>query len=143
MTRVDFHSQIADKTHYACRLIRKARAAHCRIVVLGDSQQVDQLDQALWQFSEDDFIAHCWASDARASHAPVLLISHMQQTQTLQAVCKEILINLGQSFPEGFESFQRVIELVSNDNEDAQAGRRRFREYQNKGISPEHLAVRG
>ncbi|HEX2530741.1 MAG TPA: DNA polymerase III subunit chi, partial [Burkholderiaceae bacterium] len=34
MTRIDFHSNVPDKTAYACRLVRKARAANCRIVIL-------------------------------------------------------------------------------------------------------------
>ena len=30
MTRVDFHSKVPDKVQYACRLVRKARAAEAR-----------------------------------------------------------------------------------------------------------------
>ena len=49
MTRVDFHSKVPDKLLYACRLIRKARAADMKIVVyLQNVQQQQALVVQLW-----------------------------------------------------------------------------------------------
>lgn len=135
-TRVDFHSQIADKMAYACRLIRKARAAQCRIVVLADkASDLTELDQALWTFSRADFLPHALALDPNAQHTPILLTEDLAQA----GQHKDLLINLGHNFPAGYQEFQRVIELVSKEEHDAQAGRKRFRQYQQDGIKPDHL----
>ncbi len=135
-TRVDFHSQITDKTDYACRLIRKARAAQCQIVVLGENAaEIAALDLALWEFSRADFLPHAVVSDPHARHAPILLTAEL--TQVGQS--KELLINLSQRFPAGYQQFQRVIELVSKEEQDAHAGRQRFRQYQQDGVKPDHL----
>lgn len=136
-TRVDFHSQIADKTAYACRLIRKARAAQCQIIVLGNAAEIAALDLALWEFSRADFLPHVVASDPNAQHAPILLTENLTQVGSH----KELLINLSQAFPSGYQDFQRVIELVSKEENDAIAGRQRFRQYQQDGIKPEHLVA--
>lgn len=135
-TRVDFHSQITDKTAYACRLIRKARATQCQIVVLGENAaEIAALDVALWEFSRADFLPHVVASDPNAQHAPILLTEDLSQV----GQHKELLINLSQRFPSGYHDFQRVIELVSKEEQDANAGRQRFRQYQQDGIKPDHL----
>lgn len=136
MTRVDFHSQITDKTAYACRLIRKAWATQCQIVVLGENAaEIAALDLALWEFSRADFLPHALAIDPNAKHAPILLTDDL----TLVSQGKELLINLSQGFPSGYQDFQRVIELVSKEELDANAGRQRFRQYQQDGIKPDHL----
>ena len=74
MTRIDFHSNVSDRIAYACRLTRKARAADCRIVVLAqDSAQLRELDEALWRFSDLDFLPHVDAGDPLAARTPIIL----------------------------------------------------------------------
>lgn len=138
MTRVDFHSQVADKIHYSCRLIRKARAANCQILVLSqDAQQAQTLDQALWTFSASDFLPHVMLDDPLAPQTPIII------TTTLRDALPhyELLINLSQQLPENFLQFNRVIEVISQQEEDAANGRQRFRLYQQQGIKPAHLVA--
>ena len=73
MTRIDFHSNVPDKLGYACRLVRKARAANCNIVLLMENRaDLAALDERLWTFSELDFIPHVHATDPLASATPVI-----------------------------------------------------------------------
>ncbi len=68
MTRIDFHSNVPDKIGYACRLVRKARAADCRVILFAeDRAQLAALDQALWTFSELEFLPHVMADDPLAA----------------------------------------------------------------------------
>jgi DNA polymerase IIIc chi subunit len=46
MTRIDFHSNVADKLHYACRLIRKARSNSKVVVYHHDLTVLRHLDEA-------------------------------------------------------------------------------------------------
>ena len=94
MTRIDFHSNVPNKMAYACRLVRKARAAQFRIVLLTrDRSEMAALDQALWTFSEQDFVPHVNAGSPLAEQTPVLLTS--AEDDAIPALPHhQILINL-------------------------------------------------
>lgn len=139
MTQVDFHSNVADKLHYTCRLVRKARAAECRIVILNsDVAQLESLNQALWAFSATDFLPHVFVNDALALQTPIILTNN--EIDTLPH--HDLLINLNQSMPQHYVQFERVIEIVSSEEQDAQCGRERFRQYQQQGIKPSHTVTK-
>ena len=53
----------------------------------------------------------------------------------------EVLVNLGREPVPGFESFERVVEIVAGDAEAAQAGRRRWRHYAERGYAIRHHAI--
>ena len=58
MTRIDFHSNVSDRIAYACRLTRKARHADAQVVLFVAAPELEALDEALWRFSEQDFLPH-------------------------------------------------------------------------------------
>jgi DNA polymerase-3 subunit chi len=136
MTRVDFHSKVPDKLLYACRLIRKARTAGMKVVVyLQDSQQLNDFDQALWTFSEHDFIPHVVASDALAEQTPVILSCDANENLPHH----QVLINLSTQTPDHFARFERMFEIVSTDEQDLTAGRGRYKHYQTRGYALTHF----
>jgi DNA polymerase-3 subunit chi len=138
MTRVDFHSKVPDKLLYACRLIRKARTAGMKVVVyLQDSQQLSDFDQALWTFSEHDFIPHVIASDALAAQTPVILSCDASENLPHH----QVLINLSTQTPDHFARFERMFEIVSTDEHDLTAGRGRYKHYQTRGYALTHFVA--
>lgn len=134
MTRVDFHSNIPDKIAYACRLIRKARKADCRIVVLAEPQQLPLLDAALWTFSDLDFIAHVRSDDVLAAQTPVILTDN----EVDPLLHHQVLINLTVQPPTNFARFERLVEIVSTEASDVKSGRDRYRFYQQRGYPLTH-----
>lgn len=133
MTEVSFHVNAADKLGYACRLLRKAVGTGARVVVTGQQAQLGELDVMLWTFSPLDFIAHCRgasASPAVQSLTPVVLADSLQAVPHHQ-----VLVNLGPSVPEGFERFERLIEVVGANEDDLQQGRRRWKHYKDRGYA--------
>ena len=56
--KVDFHSGVADKAAYCCRLLRKTQAARTRVAVCGPAELLDRLDVALWTFDALSFLPH-------------------------------------------------------------------------------------
>jgi DNA polymerase III subunit chi len=46
-----------------------------------------------------------------------------------------VLVNLGQGMPEGFERFDRVIEVVTHDEADRNAARVRWKHYAERGYT--------
>ena len=136
MTRVDFHSKVPDKLLYACRLIRKARTAGMKVVVyLQDAQQLRQFDQALWTFSEQDFIPHVVAGDELAAQTDVI----MSFDASDELPHHQILVNLSTLTPDHFARFERMFEIVSTDEQDLTAGRGRYKHYQNRGYALTHF----
>jgi DNA polymerase III subunit chi len=141
MTEVAFHFNVPDKLGYACRLLRKAAASGAKVVVTGEPGLLATLDAELWTFSPLEFVAHCQASaDAQVVAAsPVLLADSPRGTPH-----QEVLVNLGTGVPDGFERFERLIEVVTQDDGDRQLARSRWKHYADRGyaITRHDLATR-
>lgn len=135
MTRIDFHSNVPDKMAYACRLVRKAHAAQCRIILLlDDKNSLAALDAALWTFSEPDFLPHVLASDPVALQTPIILTDD----DAADYPHYQILINLSNRTPAHFARFERMFEIISSDDADKKNGRDRYRFYQQRGYPLTH-----
>ncbi len=138
MTRIDFHSNVPDKIAYACRLTRKARAANCQIVLLvKDRQDLMTLDQALWTFSELEFLPHVIAGDPLSASTPIILTDR----DDTDLPHHHVLVNLSAATPAHFARFERMFEIVSSDEEDKAAGRARYRFYQQRGYPLTHFVA--
>jgi DNA polymerase-3 subunit chi len=138
MTRIDFHTNIPDKLSYACRLARKAYGARARLVLLAeDVAQATALDQALWSLSETDFLPHVMAGDPLAAVTPIIVTA----SEDAELPHHEMLINLTRRTPAGFERFQRVFEIISTDEDDAAAGRKRYVAYKQQSYPLTHFVA--
>jgi DNA polymerase-3 subunit chi len=134
VTGIDFHFNTPDKVGYACRLLRKAVAARgARVVVVGDAATLDAVDVALWQVSPADFIAHCRsdAEPAVLTRSPVVLSTGGDEP----APHHQVLLNLGADVPAGFGRFERLVDIVSDDEADRQVARARWRHYADRGYA--------
>lgn len=135
MTRIDFHSNVPDKIAYSCRLVRKARAANFQVVLLTDSRsELVRLDQALWTFSEQEFLPHVPAGDPLAAKTPIILTD----SDDAELPHHQILVNLSARTPAHFARFERMFEIVSSDENDKAIGRDRYRYYQQRGYPLTH-----
>ena len=136
MSRIEFHTGLADKPGYACRLLRKAWRAGNRVVVAGDAVQLNRLDALLWTFEVGEFVPHgrLRAGQPVAPHlarTPIWLADRPAEAGTC-----EVLVNLGPELVPGHEAWPRVIELVADAPDDAAAGRQRWRAYLAAGAQP-------
>lgn len=141
LTQVEFHTGVADKTTFACRLLRKAYAQGVKVVVCAAADQLAQLDQALWTADAQGFLPHVLqrsgsGSDTLRRHTPVWLC-----TNPADAPHHDVLVNLGPDLASGFEGFARVLEIVGLDADDAQAGRARWKRYTAQGLTIRHHAA--
>jgi len=137
MTEVAFHFNVPDKLNYICRLLRKATQAKARVVVSGPADALKTLDEALWTFSAQSFITHCWANDAlpQTQLSQVVLQNSDSPTQETVLPHHEILLNVGNPMPQGYETFERVIEVVGLSDEDRSHARERWKNYAKRGYS--------
>lgn len=133
MTEVAFHFNVPDKLAYACRLLRKATGTGARVVVTGESELLQRLDTELWTFSALEFIPHCHAASAEPQvlEASAVVLSESPRGTPHQ----DVLVNLGGRVPDGFERFERLIELVSVDEDDRSQARARWKHYADRGYA--------
>ncbi len=126
MTRIEFHFNAPERLQYACRLLRKAHGRHLRVGVVGSEAALRQLDAALWTFSDVDFLPHSTAADDRdvQDASPIRL-----HGDPLQLSGMDVLVNLGDEVPQGFERFARLIEIVATDDHGRMTARQRWRHY--------------
>ena len=132
MTEIAFHFNVPDKLTYSCRLLRKAYLSGAKVVVTAEPGVLAELDTLLWGFCATEFVPHCTtgASLITLSATPIVLAESL-------AGCPhhEVLVNLGQAIPAGFEGFERCIEVVALPSEDVMAGRGRWKHYVARGYS--------
>lgn len=130
MPDVEFHTHTPDSLLYACRLLRKAAASAAQVLVTADAPTLAQLDLQLWTFSSTEFVPHCF-DDAPAQvldNSPIVL------TQTApENAAQAILLNLNATVPTGFEQFARILEIVSENDDDKRQARSRWKQYAASG----------
>jgi DNA polymerase III subunit chi len=132
MTAIAFHFNAPAKLSYTCRLLRKALAAGSTVAVLADEVMLSKLDEQLWSFSALDFVPHARVGQLaheQLAHTPVWLCDRAEQ-----GVGRQVLVNLTQAMPQGFEQFDRVIEVVTLDESDRQQARSRWKHYTERGF---------
>ena len=129
MTSIDFYFNAADKLQVACRLAGKAASQGKRLLIYAPQADTAQrIDRLLWTWQPTGFVPHCAAHDPLAGDTPVLIASGPEA----EAAC-EVLLNLGAGTPPGFERFERLLELVTPDEEDRRTARARYKFYRERG----------
>ena len=137
-SEVAFHTGVADKLAYGCRLLRKAYRQGAKVVVSGEPGLLARLDQALWTSEPLDFVPHARVRagevpPARLAPTPIWLVDPGATPPH-----RDVLVNLGPEMAEGHESYGRVIEIVGADESDRTAGRRRWRAWEAAGRTIKH-----
>lgn len=142
MTRIDFAFGAPDRLRMACQVVRKRVLAGQRLVVYcKDGSRLSAFDRMLWAFDDTAFVPHVLANDPLAAETPVVLTAG-DPLQALQAAGQPDqpqpwLLNLDDDCPPGFDTFERLLEIVSDDPDDKQAARQRWRTYQTAGHTPQ------
>ncbi len=131
MTTIDFYTHVDDKLRTACRLATKAYQQGLRTVVFcPDVDTARRVDHLLWTGASIGFVPHCRPQDALAARTPVI-IDH----EGADPLHDEVLLNLRDEWPPFFSRFQRLVEIVSSDDEDRRAARERFKFYRDRGYA--------
>lgn len=137
MTEVEFHTGVADRIGFACRLLRKASRRGVRVLVTAPAEDLAALDRALWVFEERDFIPHVrvpGAPAAVAARTPIWLSPQVPG----DAAAPRVLLNLGAEAPPDLSALERLIEVVGNEPDEVERGRSRWRAYKQAGLQIKH-----
>ena len=129
MTRIDFYVDADDRVQVACRLAGKAFAQRLRVLVYAPEGDVAKaIDRVLWTTPAIGFVPHCMADHRLAAETPVVIARGADD-----APHDEVLVNLDHAWPPSFARFQRLVEIVTRDEDDKRAARERYRFYRDRG----------
>jgi len=151
MTKIDFYilgsADPADRLQMVCKLINKATNRGQRVFVHSDDQALlEQLDECLWHFQPERFVAHRLLNSAEdaagiAENAPEtaadelesVLLSTSTPTRT-----DAVFVNLAKSVPVFFSRFERTLEVIDRQETTRLEGRERYRFYKERGYPLQH-----
>lgn len=134
MSRVDFYvlAQAGPQSRqsFACRLAEKAyRLDHSVLILTPSTADAERVDELLWTFRDGSFVPHHRITPATGElDSPVTI-----GCEGDPVAAGDLLINLCDAIPACAESFPRVAELVTSDEECRQLSRKRFAAYREQG----------
>lgn len=131
--KIDFYLLPQGNENYflfLCRLIEKAYLRKHQIYIhCANTHELQQLDGLLWTFHDTSFIPHQNSEQAISDDCPIIL-----GTKIAPERHQDILINLQEGMPENLQQFQRVIEIVPNDETKKALARQRYAQYKDQGF---------
>lgn len=115
-----------------CKIIARHYYQNERVFVLSaDQEQAEQVDEQLWQFEADAFVAHNLVGEGPRGGAPVEI--GWQSTQNR----RQTLIHLADEIATNLHLYQQIIDFVPADEAGKQQARERFKAYRRFGLTPQ------
>jgi DNA polymerase III subunit chi len=133
MTRISFYvlkgKLNSDRQVFACRLAEKAYKLGNHVYIhTQNAEQTEQLNQELWSFRANSFVPH-ELNDSQDNQDCPVLIGHDSTPPRLM----DLLINLNEEQPLFFSQFDRVAELINDEETIKTTGRERYQFYKQRG----------
>lgn len=121
------------RLQFACRLAEKARRlGHRLFLQAADKQEAERLSDLLWAFKPAAFLPHSLLADNADGDCDIAV--GMQRQLQFHS---DVLINLSGQPCHSHEQFQRINEIICQDQDILAAGRNCYRYYQSQGYQPE------
>ncbi|HEY9146931.1 MAG TPA: DNA polymerase III subunit chi [Thiobacillus sp.] len=131
MTEITFYTFADSPLDVARRVATKAYGQGKQVMIYApDAAVADAIDRLLWTTPALGFVPHCRDSDALAGETPVLIGANADALR--QA---DVMINLHTEQPPTFARFERLVEIVGQDDAGREQGRARYRFYQTRGYA--------
>jgi DNA polymerase-3 subunit chi len=133
VTEITFYTFADNPLDVARRVAAKALGQGRQVMIYApDAAVADAIDRLLWTTPALGFVPHCRDSDALAAETPVLIGA---QANALRQA--DVMINLHHEQPPAFARFERLVEIIGQDEAGREQGRARYRFYQARGYALE------
>jgi DNA polymerase-3 subunit chi len=131
VTEIIFYTFADNPLDVARRVAAKAHGQGKQVMIYTpDPAVADHIDRLLWTTPALGFVPHCRDTDALASETPVLIGSNVDTLRTA-----DVMINLHHEQPPAFARFERLVEIIGQDDAGREQGRERYRFYQTRGYA--------
>jgi DNA polymerase-3 subunit chi len=134
MARIDFAFGAQDRLAQACQTVLRQYLAGQRVLVYcPDLTRLQTFDRQLWAVQDTAFVPHVFSDNPAASQTAVLLVQNELLTALKLVTHEAWLVNLSDQCPETLGEISRVLEIVSEDEADKEAARKRWADYKAAG----------
>lgn len=131
MTRIDFYLNASSKLEVARKLASKALHVGSHILVFTrDVSLAREVDEYFWTSHHLSFLPHVLCEHRFADKTPILI-----GNDPGKLLRPDVLINLAEETPDCFGRFDRLLEIVTEDQVDKERARSRFRYFKERGYS--------
>lgn len=139
MKQVDFYlisNRVADaKFKLASRLSNKLQRMEQRaLIVTNDPVETDKLDELMWSFSGASFLAHDKLQADSTTSTAAQIGDHLSVNAQILEQDFEVLINLADEIPLFSHHFDRIAEIVEQDDSAKASARSRYKHYKSEGF---------
>lgn len=130
--QVDFYilqsEDNSGRYRFLARLVEKiSRLKGAAFIQAANEQEANYIDRYLWEFRPDAFIPHNLAG--QLPQADIVIGWQIEQAQ------QQTYINLGEVESENLLQFKRIVEIVTQEKSVLKMSRKRYKFYENAGIS--------
>jgi len=140
MTEINFYTGVQNPLRATAGLVAKAYAQGRRVrVATPDAQTTAELDRLLWELQPESFLPHVTLASPHAAATPII-VDHAASHDG----AADVLINLshaGAEPPGYFARFERLFEIVGQEEAVATAGRERWKFYKARGYPLTHTVM--
>ncbi|CAH9018120.1 DNA polymerase III subunit chi [Candidatus Nitrosacidococcus sp. I8] len=134
MRQIDFYllnsNKLGEDKRFACKLTEKIYHLGQKIYIYTENKdQAQNIDNLLWTFRQSSFVPHSMIVDHNGEIpiSPVLI-----GYQDKPNIPIDLLINLSLQVPSFYKDFQRIAEIILQDELNRQEGRKRYRYYRSQ-----------
>jgi DNA polymerase-3 subunit chi len=129
MTEVVFYTGVVDELSFVTKLSEKIlKVKRVARIATRDAAHSKEVSNYLWSHQPTKFIPHNVELNTSADDKTALDVSHDTKSSN-----PDILINLTETPPDHFSSFNRLVEVVSTSKKAIEIARQRFKWYRDRG----------
>lgn len=154
MTDIDFYilsaQEPTQRLDFACRLVEKAYRSRCKVLVqLSNQAEAKAFDELLWSYRDSSFIPHKLLDNSNSE------LDSTVSTEESELACHvhiafdeqtpphfDVLINLSNEIPSTFARYNRVLEVVIQQDEVLDNTRNHYRFYKQRGYPINNIDMR-
>jgi len=120
-----------ERQDFACKLIEKIyRSGQFCYLLTDNDEQANEIDKLLWTFRAGSFVPHQLYQGLPPACQNTILIGGCD----IPPAWQKVIVNLSTHFPATSQPTERILEILDNSEASKQAGRQRYRHYQQAGL---------
>lgn len=130
MPQADFYvlNGIRDPRRFTCSITSKAWSNGKSVyIIANDQQQARLIDDLLWTYHDISFLPHALINESETASPVSIGWVGIKSTEA------DVILNLTDTVPDCVSNYDRVIEIITDDPDEKNKGRQRYKTYREMG----------
>ncbi|MBW0454494.1 MAG: DNA polymerase III subunit chi [Candidatus Kinetoplastibacterium crithidii] len=135
--QIDFVFDIKNKLLATCHIIKGIYMTSSIIIYCEEKTTAHKIDKLLWSFDETSFIPHSISDSYNKNNTRIIITTKdLFELKYIDKTNKNYLsyiVNLSNNYPQHYDQFDHLIEIVSEDENDRARARLKWKFYKQNG----------